>query len=535
MKKLLLSLVLFAISLSAAKTQIALEHVYPFPNISRALIPGAGERYYALTIDSVAHTGTIHWFDGNHAPLSNTTFALPPGIFNVFIIHRSTDFFDNDPGIEFSIRWINATFNPRNQIFDDDGTALSCDLPGLLSFFTVDGVNKVLTGYEVYAVPGFSIEHSFSNVLAKSTELEGEGIKFWYLEPFSGDVVMLNDDYSLYKTFALDADIISGCPYNLFCYNKLEANEDDKVEWVFQTSCSGQIVYRFYSDSDLIFERTGSVPGSGLYPNTVLPGYGLDTPKTWFIFFGNGMIDSVEVYDIFSNTLEHVFTGAWSFTNDWQGNILYFMNSVPSTQDAFQVLNKDYDTWATFPNYTASNLNLLGFSTDIFDNDPSTKEVFSYFNGPGGTGHAVWRSDGTVLLELVHSFNSAYVSSLYGLPNKLIFTSPTTPATVIESHVYSIPSSTAVAVEEAEKPEVLHFSVSPNPFSGALRLDFSDWKEPVTEVRVTDLTGRLVFHTRPAAGSKILDLTVAAQWPEGVYFVHARSLKNAGTQKVIRQ
>ncbi|MBL7783795.1 MAG: T9SS type A sorting domain-containing protein [Saprospiraceae bacterium] len=534
MKNLHLTFALFFFCLVSAGAQITQEHVYPFRSINRVSIPGAGERYYALTIDSVAHTGTIHWFNANHAALNNVEFDLPPGILNVSVIHTSTDFFDNDPGIEFGIRWINATFNPRNQIFDDDGSALSGDLPGLLSFFTVDGVNKVLTGYEVYAVPGFSVEHSFSNVLAKSTELEGEGIKFWYLNSFSGDVVMLNDDYSLYNTFELDIDILSGCPYNLFCYNKLQANGDEKIEWSFQSSCSGQLVYRFFSDSDLIFERIGAVPGTAVYPLTLLSNMGLDAPKAWFISLANAGVDSVQVYDMYTNTLERVFSGSWSFTNDWAGNILYFSASIPAAQGSIQPLDKDYQVWATFPNFNASNLNVLGFSTDIFDNDPDTKEIFSYFTSPGGSGHAVWRTDGTVLFQAMHTLTSAYVSSLYGLPNKLILSNPAVGSSVIESRVYSIPSSTSVAVKEEKTPESLQFTVAPNPFSRVLRLDFSDLKEPVADVRVRDMTGRLVMQVQPVAGTTILEINEAAQWPQGVYFVQVRSGNRVGTQKVVR-
>lgn len=533
-KKCYFSLLFLVCITKAASAQITLEHVYPFRSVTRVFVSGAGERYYAVTTDTLTQTGTLHWFDGNHVPLNTVQFDLPESLFGVSVNHRSAHFFDDDPGIEFSILWVNATFNPVNRVIDDDGTVISEDISGLLSYFTEDGVNKILTGHEVYIVPGFSVQHSFLPNLASTTVIEGEGRKFWYRDQASENVVMLNEDYSPYRTFDLNLDVPNGCGYNIFCYSKFQTNGDEKIEWAYQYDCSGSLVYRFFSDSDLLFEIDGSIPDN-IFATVVPAFYGLDASKIFVYYFGSNGTDSIQVHDLASQNKEHVFQGSWAFTNSGIGSLKYYPTSVPGTQGSFEVLNSDYSTWATFPNYNVLQLSLQGVSIDLFDTDPNTKEVFAAISGPNGLGHAIWRSNGTVLFEVFHTLTYGQVSSIPGLPNKLIFVNPALGAPNNESHVYSIPSTSPVAVEEVQERAVLSFSALPNPFSGTLNLDFSTLKDPVAEIRVTDVTGRLVYQKNTPVENRLWELPGADRWPQGIYFVQIRSGSGIGVQKVIRQ
>jgi hypothetical protein len=131
--------------------------------------------------------------------------------------------------------------------------------------------------------------------------------------------------------------------------------------------------------------------------------------------------------------------------------------------------------------------------------------------------------------------SGAAVSRLPGLPNKLMLISNLFGATVPGSYVYSLPSASTVSTEETNVSEALRFSASPNPFSGALQLDFSALNEPVTAIRVTDITGRLVYQKNAAVENPVWTLPGADRWPQGIYFVQIRSGKGIGVQKVVRQ
>ncbi|MCC6280230.1 MAG: T9SS type A sorting domain-containing protein [Saprospiraceae bacterium] len=536
MKKYYLALVLWSCTM-VAQSQITLEHIYPYNNVSRVLIPGIGERYYALTSDSNTGTGTIRWFNGNHQLIDSTVFNMPSGITNVSLVHLSADFFDDDPGIECMIRWINATFNPINRVLDDDGMILSEDYNGLPSFFTTGNGKKMQIGHKIYHIPGFFLEVELQGSTGGNILIENEGRKFWYLQFFEGNIVLLNEDYSPYLTFPAVVDIPTGCPYNIAFYGKYQVNGDDNIEWSYNYRCPGGIVLRHFSNADSLFEYNESVSGSAFATTlTPLMHPGLDGAKSFIYHSSGGSTDSIQVYDIVSGVKEHVFTGRWNYSTSDQSGIKYYQSPVEAAATTVSVLNPDYGAWASFTKYEGLSLDVHGVSESIFDNDENTKEIFGRYLIGSVFRHSIWRSNGTILTEIDNNMNSSLISRLEGLPNKLIFLSPSVSVPPItETHIYSLPSSTPVSTTEKQTLKPLSFTVFPNPFSGAIRVDFSNIEGQVESIEVYDLTGRNMYRQVISQYRQVWELADAVSWPQGIYFVQIRSGQQVGVQKVVRQ
>lgn len=541
MKRLHFTFAFIFVSL-AAQAQITLEHVYPFRSIKRDIIAGAGERYYALTLDTAAQIGMLHWFDSNHVPLNTTSFDWPfQPTNNVVVVHTSANFFDDDPGIEFVIWWTDITYTPITRVIDDDGADLSGDLNGIPSLFTLNNVNKVLADNKIYTVSGFEVEHDFSPHIVQTTVLEGEGRKFWYYEEGSG-IEMLNDDYSYYATFEIDVDVpieISlVCPSVFSCYNKYGTDSDEDIEWSYNYRCGDSVVYRFYSNSQPIFQANVSSPGvSSALTLTPYQYPDLNGAKVWISRISSGLdgFDSIEVYDVGSGIREHVFLKYWERTKSDISGLKYYQLEIKETQASFSILNSDYTTWADFLNLNNTKLVIYGMGEKLFDTDENTKEVLARSPSDSGFKYTVWRENGSVLFEADNMPSGAAVSRLPGLPNKLMIVSNPYGLTVPGSYVFNLPSASTVSTEGTNISQSLHFSASPNPFSDALQLDFSTLKEPVTAIRVTDITGRLVYQKTKPVENRIWTLPDADRWPQGIYFVQIRSGSGTGVQKIVRQ
>ncbi|HOY06044.1 MAG TPA: T9SS type A sorting domain-containing protein [Saprospiraceae bacterium] len=534
----LFSMLLYCITL---ESQITLEHTYPYTRFKRGNFPGAGERYYGVTVNN--YNGYIYWFDGNHQPVKTNHFSTPSsgiGSATASIFHVSSDFFDADAGIEYIMGASNGSlgsgYGLQNATYDDTDGRLTPPFESAISLFRIPGGNKIVGGGSIYSVPNYNKEYTFpQNSQFGYVSLLNEGGKFWYY--YNRHWVFLNEDYTVFRELDVDFNICAPNLASMSLLGQFELNDDEKLEVFNSKKCDNVFTAQYYSDSDRIFIFQDSIetPSVGISAATLLPSRypGLNAPKCWIEYKHNiSRSDSTFIYDILTGVAEHKLTGSWTFKNSDISGLKYARRKMEKQDTAFQILNPDYTVWASFKKDTSSNLEVIEVAESTFDADPDTKEVFCFRTLSASYVWQVLREDGTILFELERPFGTeGYLDQTPGLKKKLIFTTqPVDGTSTGPSYVYSLPDPPEMIAPEMNGT----FQVLPNPFSNSMTLDLSHLYAPADGVYIYDTQGHLMYQHPSVVSDAALEIPDAAKWPGGLYLIRVSSAGKSVVQKAIR-
>ena len=93
-----------------------------------------------------------------------------------------------------------------------------------------------------------------------------------------------------------------------------------------------------------------------------------------------------------------------------------------------------------------------------------------------------------------------------------------------------VTNNSTVSITEIEN----NFSIYPNPSTGIIFLNLpASWKELVN-VKITDVTGKLMYNTQPATRNSKLEIDISNQ-PAGIYFITIKTKTGIYTKKLIIQ
>lgn len=528
--------ILFLISNLSVKSQIVLEHTYPYSNIKRVFLPNVGERYYADVYDYILKKGKVHWFNANHQAVTTHNYGPPPttsGTPFVGIGRVTSDFFDTDPGIEYEKSWVSGSqgggYGPGYSFHDDNGGVISASNTSYSNFLVTSGGNKIESGGKVYGVPGFIHEYTAPVSGLGYVTLEGPGGKFWYSN--DDHLVLLNQDYSVYQDFEMALNSCLPRSVGLLLQGQYEINDDSKLEIFNYGSCNGTFQAQYFSDADLIFHFQESVGTQSVTARSLLPSEypGLEGAKLW-IRYGNTS-DSIVIYDVLSGAKEHKFVNRWTYMNSDLSGVKYLRTEVSKSDTTFQVLNPDYTVWAEFRKDTSAALTPFLLSESLFDGDPSTREILSASVLDSIYRWRITRTDGTVLFEMDLSAE-VRLDQTPGLERKLIFNTPAIANLEGKTYVYSLPDPLPPVYPPTEHDDA--FGLQSNPFTDVLRLDFSRLAAPVDGVQVFNMQGHLMYESRAVISDPAWEIPVAGDWSRGLYMVRVFSGGKRLVQKAIR-
>ena len=535
-----LTLLLFFLSSKLAHSQIALEHIYPFEHVQRVNLPGIGERYYADTYDYVQKFGTIHWFQADHQALNTHKYGGPPtssATPYVGISSVSSNFFDTDPGIEYDKSWVSGSlgsgYGTGYSVHDDNNANMSGSITSYAEHLVTAAGNKVVSGGKVYGVPGFIHEYTVPGVQFGYATLQAPGEqpdgKFWYSN--DNHLVLLNQDYSVYKDFEIDLSVCPSTPYpslRPILQGQYEINDDSKLEFFYQKTCNGVLQIKYFSEESIIFNLEKNIGTQNVNATSLLPSAypGLDGPKCRIQY---GISDSIEIYDVRTGVLERRFMSIWDYKNSDLSGVKYYKRFALESDTVIQVLNPDYSIWAEFRKDVGIKVEPMILSEFLFDGDADSKELLSRTTLDSSYLWQVTREDGNVIFELETSFSTeVLLDETPGLKRKLIFNSLDHQGNANgKTYVFGLPDPPPPFNPDEHEQA---FKVQPNPFSDALQLDFSLLAAPVDAIHIYDVQGHHVFSQQTPVSDAVWSVPTVS-WPVGLYIIRIQS----GGESIVRK
>lgn len=431
MKKTVLISALFLVSFCFG--QIGIEHVYYEGEVQRVLLENSGEKYVLFDED----ISSIVFFNSDFSLWKSIPIPEPVYPNTTAIRYVSQTQFNSDDAVEVLYStYVNG--HDQYSIINEFGLELFSVSPYFLEVSNQDGLplklivsNTDQTTCTVYSVPEFIPEHTFNHsyypAYVKRIKLENSGEKYYVVDTDNRAVILLNADYSLWKTIMLpipEDATVSGIVF----VSENQINSDNLIEVGFYYSQNNNSVYksRIVNESgDVIKTFESLTSGSEISINSV---QGLANK----LFIVDTTIDEnflpqyqTIVYSIPELTLEHQYDGFVRRVNLENSGEKYHYTSSGFGVNEIPVFNSDHSLWKTIP-VSFSDIygtieNVL-ISQTIFDSDESLEAVYTInahtLNG-GFYKTRLTKDDGTVMVNANQGF-VGMVSVLPDLAPKLI-------------------------------------------------------------------------------------------------------------------
>lgn len=251
-----------------------LEHVYNNGFAGTLELEISGKKYYIY--DQLDHQVILYNID--HTIWKVINIQIAPNAEMVDVFHFSENKINADSNVEIGYSYfVNTNGNYyATCILINELEENLLTMPGMC-FFNVDemvGLPTKLIAHsgtssmsKVYSLPDFDLEYTCANdFLRKRFQLEGAGIKHYYLDVINQSIEILNEDYSYWKSVHLPS--LNSTSFSttgeedqiLITQNKL--NEDDELEigYTYVTFENGQI-----ANEGKIVNESGDVLGT--FPN----------------------------------------------------------------------------------------------------------------------------------------------------------------------------------------------------------------------------------------------------------------------------
>lgn len=303
------------------------------------------------------------------------------------------------------------------------------------------------------------------------------------------------------------------------------------------------------------------VPQPGTISGMVIGGLQSYVYKVWLI-----------TYDSVTNIIDAIDSTTVAPVNGWGSNYYYF-NNVPAGDYRVKaaVLSYDPDSTSFAPTYATSSLN-WGSASVINNNGGSWGNTIvmvagNTTTGPGfisgnvtqgagkGTGAGVpnllilLRNSSTQMERFTYTdVNGDYSFGSLPLGTYDVYPENMPQVTTPSASINIASGSTTVSGIDFEKtstqikpkttgiadiPAADLFSVSPNPASNAVTLQWSKNVPASLNVRISDMTGRIIYEK--AANTNAATSIRLENVPSGMYFIKVASDKAQHTQKLVIQ
>lgn len=521
------NLLIFALTFSGFCTaQVTLEHTYPNAGVSRVKLEVDGVKYYFA--DPVNRQLVI--LNEDHSLWKAVDLDIDMDtITSLFISGLSQHRLIADDEIEY----IYYAYGKKNGSFTSkSGTTnlsetFSSNTTGF--FYTVNGVEKLVSGSTVYTLPGMIPEYTYPNI----DVLRVDDAFDVYVVIAGNTVELYRDDHILWKT----VDIAFWCN---FCYPGIMAvsqtsiDADSLIELVVSMQTNPPLKYHISvikEDGTLLFEYQGG-EGERIYADLLGPSQGFDSYK---LALNMDDLDSTRIYHLPDFALEKTFDFGYNYINTNQEGTKFFpYNTRPGTTEMPVLNSSDYSLWHTCPKPAGETWLPSSFSRYLFDTDDDVEFDYLFTANDQTYGYRLRdETDGSLLIDEPNMWGS-YLSYLPGSPVKLVcwFRNyyPNLVSAADFTQIYSINASTGLNIAGGNDLELI---ASPNPGIGDLWINFTNTPSSEVEVLVFDLSGRNTF-SQIFSPAESLPVPQTAFGQPGIYLVEVRTDGIRTVVKVVR-
>lgn len=476
------------------------------------------------------------FYDGAHQLLNTVTLALPvaPGPDDIVIfLEGSTDFFDNDPGVEMVLRIDRFSGFDDFLIMDDDGTLLFSNQAARPRLYQLsNGDHKVAIVDTIRSLPSFAVEHVFPASFGGTQlgHLEQFGSKYYQLS--TTGLVLFNPDYTVFRTFSVSVPVNASGATPVELLGQYNLNGNDAIEWKMVTKTGSNLhESRIFSDTTQLSYHSINVSVLNLenYTLSATAGSGLSSPKSVLRNFSNGFMS---VANALNGVVEFEGAQRWRFGDSFGDGIKYYQSGPPSGTDSISVLNTDYTLWTRLK-WDPNNTRVLGAYAGIFDTDPATKEILVERDDLANRRAFLFSEGDTPFFSfpLLNQCRNIALSRVVNAPNKLIMSG------INKTNVFALPSNGPVS-GLARPPQMpsLSVTVQPNPFVGSPMVDLSGITTPTATLLVMDNMGRVAVDGHQVTAGGLHAVEGLERVPAGMYWLRITDeTGHYGWTKIIKQ
>lgn len=426
MRKTLLTGFLFFTILSFG--QIELEHTYNAGLITRIKLEYSGEKYYLF--DNA--TNELKFFNADHSLWKTIVLEAPPSWPppSTFVLHVSEAEINPDTNLEIIYSYYNSLNNSfESKVVSEDGTVLLL-IPDASSvaLSKIQGQTTKLiskntnfdTISKVYAIPGLTLEHIYTNGNIKRIQLETSGEKYYLLNTIANTVEVYNQNHSLWKTIDVPKPIDAFYGFrgiNFISENQI--NSDNLLE----------LSYSYYIDNGNTSNYTSKIINeNNIELLTVADANSIEISRVEGLEEKviAGSYDSTfsKVYGLPTLNLEHTYESP-VFRIKLENSGEKYCMIYAQLNNSAQIYNSDHSLWKTISlpvldeSYTVESINHISENKI----NPDNLLELSYTTRNTFQSGYVYESrlineNGLNLLTLTGS-NGLLVSELEGFPNKL--------------------------------------------------------------------------------------------------------------------
>jgi hypothetical protein len=409
-------------------------------------------------------------------------------------------------------------------VFDENGVMLFQDG----RHEVVNGADKFIAGKDVYALPGFVVEHTYPYGV-QTVKLNDDDYYF-YEDNSTGYIHVFDGNHTPYAQFG-EPVVCNDCT-GFYLENQMTSDffdQDPGVERFYLTVNFITDTYTltlYDDDGQVLFERVHS---DFLLPILARAGT-LGFTANRFVLDLTGLgTDSM----LFFNPLNFVLNAGFPsnvYPLQVEGNTYKLApNFLSGAETSFSVFNtEDLLHWKTFARPNPADEALESVTQTVFNADLEY-EVGSY----NENGYRITNEAGnTTIFEL--PVYQCFIDRLPGAANKLFCAAePEDPAEPTLLGVYGFPSSTPLPTFQPAG-KMLKATVSPNPVADRAVLRLEEPLEEPMQVELLDGTGRITASWSVPAGHQTIEIPGGMMPVSVLYFVHFRSGRAEGMTRLVK-
>lgn len=503
--------------------QITLEHTYDEGyGITRINLENSGEKYYLYNYA----TKEVMLYNSDHTIwkkiLLPVVSSSPQYFSSVNINHLSENKINADANLEIVYTNIYSDengFHSESRVISENGTTLFTILDANTLYISeiYGSSNKLIVDFkpsqdrtDIYNLPNFNLEHSYSKGKATRVLLENSGEKYCLLNEKDGVAEIYNSNHSLWKTVNLPLPTEGLFPdyYYISFVSENQINTEEQLEigyhytyYPLNSSKStfegrivnelGEVLLTIPNDPEMIVSQLNGLPNK-------LIAYTFDDDNKY----------NTNVYDLPSFSLEKTYPSHMTRTLLEVSGEKYF--STYPTNQSIDIFNSNHTLWKSIkPNIPLNNkLHVVNhFSENKINSDNLLELSFTYSNDNQYESKII-NENGLDLLTVMGA-NSIYLSEMPGLENKII-------ANGTQGTVYRLNGNLEVSnFNTASK--VL---IAPNPAKSFISLN--SLGAPIKEATIYNFNGALVWKENAQNITKIN----VEDLPIGIYIVNLTDFNN---------
>ncbi|MCC6411877.1 MAG: T9SS type A sorting domain-containing protein [Saprospiraceae bacterium] len=503
------------LSAGMAHAQLYLEHTYPGTVLARMAHHTMGSLY--VLHQNEDQSRTYLFYDSTHHLVQSTQITAPAS-FAVRVSHQvSSDFFDDDPGVEILQFWSDGNLNDAyGYVYDDDGTVLGGPMyiDEYLFFITQlelkNGGKHLLIGNRVFNAQTFQLVHAIEDNLSRNAlayRTDTLDWKYIYLNN-SGAFTALNADFSLFQSYTFG--LADFCDYSFIMAEQTTIDPDSDFEFLLVSNCTGGQTFKLYSGEDLLTSITDvdrEFASIGLLlPDSVS---GITSPK---LLVNKYLQNLSRMYDLESGQLEFVRDEALTRFRLNNGVSVLMDSKMEEGPDSFYLYKPNNEVFTAYTRLIGGVVVVYDVSNTTFDDNPATTEVVARYVNTSQV--KVQSDDGTILLA-VDSAGYTAASKLKGQKSKL-FVHRTGIGPQGEVQVYGRIADMVVEPEPPVSDQKIQ--LWPNPASQMVTINLQAFETTISSLRILDANGQVVWEKTSLPAGVSEEIQIGA-WSLGQYVV----------------